>query len=127
MAIVTLTQENFDTVINTNEMVLVDFWAQWCGPCRIFGEVYERLAAEYPDIVFGKVDVEKEQELAKDFKVLTIPLLMVFRKNLAIFRESGALTQSALEKIIREAIALDDAIVQKTLKNQQINRNDSVE
>jgi thioredoxin 1 len=119
MATVTLTQANFDTIITQNEMVLVDFWAEWCGPCRIFDEVYSELSKRYPAIVFAKVNIEEEGELAKDFGVRSIPLLMVFRKNLAIYRESGALTEAALEKIIHEALAIDQAAIDNILANQQ--------
>lgn len=118
MAIVTLTKDNFDSIIHQNGMVLVDFWAEWCGPCRVFSEVYHQAASKYPDITFGQINIEEELELAEDFNVQAIPLLMVFRGNIAIYRESGALTLSALEKVIQEALAIDITELQKSIESQ---------
>jgi len=116
MTIVTLTKDNFDNTINQNPMVLVDFWAEWCGPCRVFSEVYHQAASKYPDIVFGQINIEEEIELAQDFNVQAIPLLMVFRGNIAIYRETGALTLQALEKIIKDAKSIDMSELQKSIE-----------
>lgn len=118
MATVALTRENFDALITSNDMVLVDFWAKWCGPCRAFGEIYSMVSEKFPEVVFGKVDIEHEPELADDFQVRSIPMLMIFRGNIAVFAESGALTQDALEKIIIEAKALDLTEIRKSVENQ---------
>ncbi len=118
MAIVILTKDNFDNTINTHDMVLVDFGAEWCGPCRAFEKIYEAASEKHADIVFARVDIEEETELAEDFQVRSIPRLMVFRRNIAVFAESGALTQTALEKIIQEAKALDLTEVRKVVEDQ---------
>lgn len=107
MTVLTLTKDNFDEIITQHPMVLVDFWAQWCGPCRVFAEVFESLSEKYPDIIFGKVNIEEEPDLAKDFNVRSIPFLMVFRGNLAVYAEPGALTEPALITIIQQARDLE--------------------
>lgn len=119
MNLINLTKENFDTIISKNNMVLVDFWAQWCGPCRVFAEVFKTAAEKYPDVVFAKVNVEEESELAEDFGVQAIPMLMVFRGNVAVYKESGALNLQALEQVIQHAKALDISDVQKSIRNQE--------
>jgi thioredoxin 1 len=107
MATVELTSENFDEVTSGNEMVLVDFWAAWCGPCRWFAPVFERAAERHGDIVFGKVDTEAQQELAAGFGIMSIPTLMVIRDNVVLYAQPGALPEAALEELIGKARALD--------------------
>ncbi|ANW17029.1 thioredoxin [Streptomyces clavuligerus] len=107
MATVELTKENFDQVVSENDFVLIDFWAEWCGPCRQFAPVYEKAADRHPDLVFAKVDTEAQQELAAAFEIRSIPTLMIVRENVAVFAQPGALPEAALEDVIGQARALD--------------------
>ena len=118
MATVELTSENFDEVTSANEMVLVDFWAAWCGPCRWFAPVFERAAERHDDIVFGKVDTEAQQELAAAFGIMSIPTLMIIRDKVMLYAQPGALPEAALEELIGKAKALDMDDVRRQLREQ---------
>jgi thioredoxin 1 len=102
-----LTAENFETTIKGNDIVLVDFWASWCGPCRMFAPVFDKAAEEHPDIVFGKVDTEAEQALAGAANITSIPTLMAFREGVLVFAQPGALPAAALEQLITAVQELD--------------------
>ena len=107
MATRELTADNFSEVVGGAEMVLIDFWAAWCGPCRLFAPVYERVSERHSDIVFGKVDTEAERELAAAFQIRSIPTLMVIRDKVALYAQPGALPEHALEELIAKARAVD--------------------
>ncbi len=111
MSTVELTKDTFEETVTADGIVLVDFWAAWCGPCRQFAPVYERVSAANPDLVFGKVDTEDQPELAGAFDIRSIPTLSIFRDGVMIFSQPGALPEAALVDLIGQARALDmDAV-----------------
>jgi thioredoxin 1 len=107
MATTELTAGNFETTITDNDIVLVDFWAAWCGPCRAFGPVFESVSEAHTDVVFGKVDTEAEPALAGSFGITSIPTLMVFREQVLVYAQPGALPEQALSQVIQAARDLD--------------------
>lgn len=116
MATIELNKDNFKETIENNNFVIVDFWAPWCGPCQGFMPVYEELSEKYPDIVFAKVNTEDEQELAAGFQIRSIPTLMMFREQVILYSEAGALQKTQLEELIEKAQGLDMDDVKKQME-----------
>jgi thioredoxin 1 len=119
MASIELTSENFDDTITTNDIVIVDFWAEWCGPCRMFAPTFEAASEKHPEIVFGKVDTEAQQSLAGAAGIQSIPTLMVFREKVLIFSQPGALPAPAFDELIDAVLKVDMAEVHKEIAKQQ--------
>jgi thioredoxin len=119
MATQVLTKDNFEEVVNSNNMVVVDFWAPWCGPCRGFAPVFEAASEKHPDVVFAKVNTDDEQELAASFNIRSIPTLMLFREKVILFSQAGALPGSALEQVIAKGKELDMAMVHKEIAERE--------
>ena len=118
MATVELTQETFDQTVNRNAMVIIDFWAPWCGPCKGFAPVYEKASEAHPDVVFAKVNTEEQPELAGQFGIRSIPTLVVFREKVILFQQAGALPGAALDQVIVQAKAIDMAKVHEEVSGK---------
>lgn len=107
MATIELNEENLESTVTNNDIVMIDFWAPWCGPCKSFGPIYEEVSEKHPDIVFGKINTEVEQGIAAHFQIRSIPTLMIFREQIIIFAEAGMLPASALEQLVEQVKTLD--------------------
>jgi len=119
MALMNLTKENFNEVVESNDIVVMDFWAEWCGPCRQFAPIFEKVAGEYPDIVFGKINTEEEQELAGHFQIQSIPTVMIMREQIVVFAQPGMLPEEGLKDLINQVKELDMDEVRKEIAKQQ--------
>ena len=123
MAVIALTQDNFEAVVISNDLVLVDFWAPWCAPCRAFTPIFEAASEKHLDVVFAQVNTDAEQELAASFQVRSIPTLTIFRQQVGIFSQAGSLPASALEQVIQQAQALDMDEVRREIAAQSEARH----
>jgi len=119
MTTVNLTKDNFDKTVSENPMVIVDFWAPWCAPCRFFSPVFEEASGKHPDVVFAKVNTEEEPDLAGSFGIRSIPTLMILREKIILYSEAGALQQSQLQALIDQAKALDMEAVHRDIAAQK--------
>ncbi|MDH5518453.1 MAG: thioredoxin [Gammaproteobacteria bacterium] len=119
MAVIELTKENIEETITSNEIVLIDFWAPWCGPCKSFAPIYEEVAGNNDGVVFAKVNTEDEQELAGHFQIRSIPTLMIFRQQIVLYSEAGMLPAPALQEIVDKVKSLDMEQVKKDIEAEQ--------
>jgi thioredoxin 1 len=123
MAVIELTGDTFESTVKENPFVIVDYWAPWCGPCRSFAPIYEKVSQDHADIIFAKVNTEDEQQLAAHFQIRSIPTLMIFRDQIIIFSQAGALPESSFRDLISQASALDMEQVRADMQRQQAAAN----
>lgn len=107
MSTIELSAENFEQTVESNGIVLIDWWAPWCGPCRVFGPVFEKASEKHADIVFGKINTDEQKDLAQAFNIRSIPTLFIFREKVLLFAEAGSLPASALDQVIEKVRSLD--------------------
>ena len=121
MATIEVTKDNIEEIISKNEMVILDFWAEWCGPCKSFAPVFEAASQKYPDVVFGKINTEEQQELAGQFQIRSIPNVMLFREQVMLFTQPGAMPATGIDSVIAQAKALDMAKIRQEIAEEEAN------
>ncbi len=119
MATMELTKDNFNATIENNDVVIVDFWAHWCGPCRMFAPTFEAVSEQYPNVVFAKLNTEDQQELAASFNIRSIPTLMVFREKVIIFTQAGMLPKAGFEQVVQKSLEVDMVKVHAEIAAQE--------
>ena len=125
MSTVDITTAEFEKTVTENDIVLVDFWAEWCGPCKAFGPVYEKVSEKNPELTFAKVDTDAEQQLGAMLQIQSIPTLMAFREGIAVFRHSGAIPEQALDDLVEQIKGLDMDEVRKAVEEAQAQQGDA--
>lgn len=119
MAAVTITEENFEDTVNNNDIVILDFWAPWCAPCRSFAPIFEQASERYSDIVFGKINTEEQQALGAHFQIRSIPTLMIFREKVILFSQPGMLTEPQLDDVVKKVKEIDMEQVHAEIARQE--------
>jgi thioredoxin 1 len=119
MALVNLTTENFNDEVQKHQVAILDFWAPWCGPCKSFAPIFEKVAEEYPDVLFGKVNTEEEQGLAGHFQIRSIPTVMILKEGIGVFSQAGVIPEEGLKDLLTQVIALDMDKVRKEIAEQE--------
>ena len=119
MALINLTSESFNDEVQKHQIAILDFWAPWCGPCKSFVPIFEKVAEEYPDILFGKVNTEEEQALAGHFQIRSIPTVMILKEGIVVFSQAGVIPEEGIKELLTQVIALDMDKVREEIAKEE--------